>query len=717
MIRILRPAGQYCDVLPYSGGVFGFVWSGSHLVVAEIEGHEVWRTPIPETAALFLRAASSPAGWMAAVGQGLERGACLFVDAGGWIELGPTHGQDVAVIRWREDMRAFEVWFVEDLQSYTRVVVSEVGRQILSVHRFPLADVHRAGTSQGIRDVFDDGSLLWGDSQRPVIASERLLSRWHQRGFVIAGEKNEGDPGASVAWTTDVRYVTVFGPGAQPPNLAVDGARVAVCAWTRQGACAVLLDPPYPPHEPIVTPEPVEDDMQAPRVNVVSFSPSIKKGEPWGAVVEDPENKALVTLEFVPQSDGSFSFHSQISNEKGSDRSGAVRRVEVVCPESPPPPPPPPQTPEQACRAIWQEELERPIDDEGLTDCVFQLTHGRTADEQRAIVRASEEYAELQRRKAERVVLPRLVRDGTFFRLETGDPFTIVEASDFSLYKRFEGEDLTPVLEQRRTVGYNMVRVWLLNTSVVEGGILPNQYPDFYARLPEFCDLCARHGLYVEFTVFTQTPSLMPDADGQQRHLAETAAALRETTNALLELVNEADHRDADGRYDNMPRLDVLTKPDGVTCSHGSNNADHEPPRPTWDYELYHSNGLSEWWRKTGHNAMELADESGVPAWANENTRFPDDDDNPAHAYDAARAAALLCAGSCFHSVNGKSSRLWEGRELECATAWAEGARSVPLEFRTGRYLHRTDLEGADCLRAYERRLADGRVYIVRIRP
>ncbi len=782
MARIRRPDGRYCDVVPCPGDAFGFLWSGAHHVVAELDGRELWRTAIADSALLYLRAAASPRAALGAVGQGQERGGCLFVDAGGELLLGPSSGQDVAVIAWREDLDAFEVTWVWSVREYARALVSEVGRELRALARHPLPD-RLAGTSQGLRDAAPDGALLWGDLQAPtLLAGGRRLTRWHARAFVVAGEKNEDGEGAALAWSSYLRYVTVFdGPGVQPPNVAVNGDRIAVCAWTPRGAECATLAPPYPPHEPrasTLPPPPPEDNMKAPKVTIVSYGPVLLPGTPWGAVIEDQENRTVTTIEWLPVA-GGFDFRVGITNPAGHDRSGRARLVSLPDASSPAPPvPPSTPAPRRLGDALLVGESLLPGEALRSGDRRWELRYQRDGNlvllrrRDQLVLWASDTAGQVPERVTlqrdgnlvviaatevttwasdtsgdARVLLqndgnaviyggdgrvlwatgtarpddtsappderlPRLVADGTFFRLESGDPFTIVEASDFSLYKRFlEGEDLAPVLEQRRAVGYNMLRVWLLNTSVIEGSLLPRQYPDFYARLPEFCDLCARHGLYVEFTAFTQAMTLMPDPADQARHLADIAAALQDTTNVLLELVNEAD------QHDNMPRLDVLARPLGILCSHGSNGADAAPPRPTWDYELYHSNGLSEWWRKVGHNAMELADESGVPAWANENTRFPDDDDNAAHAYDAARAAALLCAGSCFHSVNGKSSRLWSGRELECAEAWADGARSVPLKFRVGRYLHRTDLEGADCLRAYERRLPDGGGYVVRIRP
>jgi hypothetical protein len=88
-------------------------------------------------------------------------------------------------------------------------------------------------------------------------------------------------------------------------------------------------------------------------------------------------------------------------------------------------------------------------------------------------------------------------------------------------------------------------------------------------------------------------------------------------------------------------------------------------------------------------------------------------------AFESAAGAALLCAGSCFHSVNGKLSRLWDAHEEEVARAWAAGARSVPLEFQDGHYTA-SHLDGFPLdpgeLRRYGRRLGDGRTHWVSIR-
>src|SRR5262249_8544064 len=142
------------------------------------------------------------------------------------------------------------------------------------------------------------------------------------------------------------------------------------------------------------------------------------------------------------------------------------------------------------------------------------------------------------------------------------------------------------------------------------------------------------------------------------------------------------------------------------------------PPRPWMDWEELHTNGQSEWWRKA-HNAMELSQGagdlqgSGVPAMVTEQTRCADgtpEGGEPRHWEDAGGVGALLVAGTCFHSVNGKWSRLWDDLEAANAAGMIARAHGVPLEFQAGAY-HRAEPNPPGVLRRYQRILPDGRFW------
>lgn len=312
---------------------------------------------------------------------------------------------------------------------------------------------------------------------------------------------------------------------------------------------------------------------------------------------------------------------------------------------------------------------------------------------------------------------PALSIDGQFFRAN-GERWTAIQCSEFSLLKRWlENEDIEPILRERVDLGFNCFRVWTLNESVVgkvyPGGIHPNQYQDFYEGVHAFVDTCGNYGIAVELTAFTSCIPLMPKREDQIRHWQSLQDAVRGLPNVLLELVNEYNW----GEGQNAPDSSLwAAKPHGIIASSGSATADAMPPEPVWDYGLYHTNGLDEWQRKVGHNTMhDIADVHHVPAMANENMRYPDDDDSPTRAYDAAAGAALLCAGACFHSQSGKYSRPFDAVEYAAAAAWVAGARSVPLEFQAGAYRRHDEMNSDTVMRAYSRTLPDGRAHLVLI--
>ena len=288
-------------------------------------------------------------------------------------------------------------------------------------------------------------------------------------------------------------------------------------------------------------------------------------------------------------------------------------------------------------------------------------------------------------------------------------PFTIVQCSNFNGLNRYRSEGaaaMQPVLEQRAALGFNALRDWTVFNISGIGVSAPTD--DLYAAIPDYLALCEAYGLYVEITAFTGPYPYFPSQDAMLTHWDRLINVLHDCPNLLdLEAVNEGDN----GPNQGVP-LNQLTRPPFLS-SHGSATQDAPPMSPPWSVAGFRP-ASNEWQRKVGHNAMEWADTWHLPVWSNETTRMPDNDGNPNHAYDAAASAALLCAGSCFHSPAGKAATLFSGQELVCAQAWANGARSVPLEFQQGVYFHPDD---AGYLRRYGRRLPDGREYIVGVRP
>lgn len=303
--------------------------------------------------------------------------------------------------------------------------------------------------------------------------------------------------------------------------------------------------------------------------------------------------------------------------------------------------------------------------------------------------------------------LPRLIVNGAFFSQANGARWTAVEHSDFNLLNRWQhDEDVRPILQQRHTGGFNLLRVWTLY-DLADKGI--GTFLDIdYARIPAFLALCARYGLYVEFTAYTSLE--------RRDHWDRLVEACRPSTNVLLELVNEGD------LPVNAIDMAAYARPWGILASHGSARSEVDAPWSPWDYITQHTNGADQEQRKVGKQAFDHAESVGVPVLTNETSRYPDvgmwaGQDVPrqqALAHDSAAGAALLCAGSCFHSAAGKASTLWDANTQAVAAAWADGARSILYPCQAGAYRRRDDLLTEDLLRVYQRGQADSCIVAIR---
>lgn len=304
--------------------------------------------------------------------------------------------------------------------------------------------------------------------------------------------------------------------------------------------------------------------------------------------------------------------------------------------------------------------------------------------------------------------LPELAVDGKFFTAG-GALFTAVEMSQFNLYNRYLAGELTTVravLSELRALKYNLVRVWTLMrlSQYGIGDLLDPQYP----RIPAFVALCASYGIYVEFTAYT-------DLWDPLHWSRLTAAAASARPRPLVSAINEYDingHKvdELGRRYD--PAWITAPADPALIVSRGSNGSGSWTVTPVMRYGEYHTNLEFEWWRKVGHNGMEIADETGVPVITNENPRYMDNEQSLTRACDAAQASALLNAGSCFHCREGKLSvPLAESRPA--AAEWSNGAHAVPLVYQRGRY---NRIDDPAFLRTYQRILSNGDAFTARIR-
>lgn len=259
------------------------------------------------------------------------------------------------------------------------------------------------------------------------------------------------------------------------------------------------------------------------------------------------------------------------------------------------------------------------------------------------------------------------------------DPF-LRGSTDFLLYKRYlDGEDITPILQQRSSLGCNMVRVFGMVNSFAKWH--PADYPAYYDGLIPFCKLAADYGLYVYFTVFADTQEVIPDPAGQLAHFNLVVDRLKEAPNGLLELVNEQ------GQHTNSVEQDRFPKPVGVLASRGSYGGDIPPPGPYWDFTDFHARRdypsaikdmcvleLREGWEGGGgfEGTGQIPILQGEPQGFGPN---PKRWQSPLRASGLAGTARGTACGVVFHSDQGILSQMWDGITLDCAKAFYEALK------------------------------------------
>ena len=288
------------------------------------------------------------------------------------------------------------------------------------------------------------------------------------------------------------------------------------------------------------------------------------------------------------------------------------------------------------------------------------------------------------------LALPRLHVEGLGFVTTNGDPWRMAFADSFRAYDRFlRGEDLRPVFEELRDMKANGIRVLGMADSFMH--LYPQEHQDFYARLPAFCALATEYRLYVQFCVFADTKIIMPWTSGwshplvaQIEHFARVCNALRDSSNVLIQLVNENDSNQ------NGIELGAFAKPVGILSSIGSNGTGNDPPLPAWDYSDLGSERRGDFSLSctTVHFAIHgySSDEgsfagtqratvvSEPPGFAEEMVPGRRTND-PAVAY----LMGLGCqwgAGGCAHSDAGIQSVLLPPRQKACVEAFIRGVQA-----------------------------------------
>lgn len=324
------------------------------------------------------------------------------------------------------------------------------------------------------------------------------------------------------------------------------------------------------------------------------------------------------------------------------------------------------------------------------------------------------------------VTLKPLRANGGFFETPDG-PHTVIQTSAFKdLQLMIAGgkASLTQTYTQARELGYNDRRIFSTGKNDFVQLVPSSAYWPNTHRMLEYG---AEFGQRFTFVVLVDVRSLGWSLGQQQEHWGLWGDVAKQHPNIRLSLANEIE------QTPNITDPNQFQTIPGVLCSRGSHGGTNggvpglpfgcgvrepEPAYATWwDFEECHSNNQKkqeqEEQRVPAHLSMEMTSGEGetkashVPAECSEMSRFPDQwaGYDPARlesvAFAIGQSSALLGAGSCFHSIEGRVSAPFVNA-LPYARKFAEGARSVPLKFQRGQYFR---IDDPNYLRVYERRL------------
>jgi hypothetical protein len=225
--------GSWCDVVA-TGSAFVFLRSVSGGVAID----DLF---IPGPALGYLRGGVSPTGEAAAIGGGQDDHAYL-VTPEGYKDLGVCFGQNPVGLFWRDG------WVPVVQRSAAMYTVGD------TEFLFP------EPTSQGFRDIWPDGAIVFGDRAHVATIAGVTLHKPMTRHLLTVGQIDGTD---QIDGVLDGQHVRIIPGPAYEPHVAHLHGQYAVCARTPHGAALVLsadfvrvVPEPEPKPEPQPEPEP-----------------------------------------------------------------------------------------------------------------------------------------------------------------------------------------------------------------------------------------------------------------------------------------------------------------------------------------------------------------------------------------------------------------------------------------------------------------------------
>ncbi len=273
-----------------------------------------------------------------------------------------------------------------------------------------------------------------------------------------------------------------------------------------------------------------------------------------------------------------------------------------------------------------------------------------------------------------------LIADGREFKI-AGQRYKPKLCSDFLLVqKKAIGEDIKPILEQRKSAGADMVRIFTMAKNIA----------DFNPRTYDVADILDKtlndihsFGMRAEVEGFADVQLIGLTLSEQQTHQVTVCNVIKSKGSMdLYDLGNEIDKNGIDANN--------FTKPPGVTSSRGSLTNNMPPHAPYWDFGVYHPrrDGNDYYFSKFLSDITPQSEiyfgvqgepPANIPILPDESIGFQTVNENgrrsnyPGFAYRIGSIYSMYLNGSCFHSTNGIFSDLFDEVTMKCAIAHFKG--------------------------------------------
>lgn len=253
--------------------------------------------------------------------------------------------------------------------------------------------------------------------------------------------------------------------------------------------------------------------------------------------------------------------------------------------------------------------------------------------------------------------------------------------TDFLLvYKKSLGQDIKPILTQRKAAGMDMVRIFTMAKNIADFN--PKTY-NVKSVLSATLDDIHSFGMRAEVEGFADVQLIGLSLQEQQLHQNIVCGVVREKGSVdLYDLGNEIDKNGIDANN--------FSKPQGVISSRGSLQNNKPPHAPYWDFGVYHPrrDGNDYYFSKYLSDitpqceiyiGVEGEPPANIPILPDEPIGFQSVNEDgrrsnyPGFAYRIGSIYTMYLNGSCFHSTNGIFSEMFDDITMQCALAFSEG--------------------------------------------